>query len=215
MIRSSFVCVIAAGLLSAPALTQQAPARTPLLTYVRVGAHRIAFASDTFVIRRRRTAVVASSLADLQAALGRAASYSTGDASTSMRLVCYQLRGHPAMTLVFESGEMGGGTWLTGFDFVPAGSRPELEHRCRPIETPSDSVVTNRGLQLGVTRAQVDAFLSLSGRDSAGFVLYESSIDTTAVVNGKRESCALGSSFRLRFDAGRLAAIKGSRVDAC
>jgi hypothetical protein len=209
----SIIFATAVGLMAAA--LQRSTDRIPLLSFLQVGSHRFAFASDTFTLHGQRTAIVASKLADVQAALGAAATRDTGDASGFVRLVCYRTRGRPAMSLIFESGEMGGGTWLTGFEFVPEGSRPDLEHGCRRIGVPSSSVVTNRGLRLGLTRSAVANQLAVAERDSAGLVIFESEIDTTGVIDGKRQPRSLGSQFILGFTLGRLTALNGWRVDAC
>jgi hypothetical protein len=109
---------------------------------------------------------------------------------------------------------MGGGTWITGFNVVPTGSRPDLERGCRSIAISDERVITNRGIRLGLTRGEVDVRLGRARRDSAGLALYESDVDSVWVEDGKRVPYTQGSGFNLRFKAGRLVSIYGWRVDA-
>ena len=186
----------------------------PLLSYVRVGGTRVAFESDTFSTPSHREATVQSTVQQVERALGRTVARDTGDAAGHSRLLCYRLGGRSSDALVFESSEMGGGTRITGFNVVPAGTRPDLEQSCRSIPVGVQSVVTDRGIRIGLTRKEVDALLGRPGRDSAGVVLYEKDVDSVWTDHGKRVPYNQSSGFNLIFTDGRLAAIYGWRVDA-
>ena len=198
--------------LGAPAISRMAQSASPLLSYVIVGPHRVAFAPDTIREAGRRFVLAPATLQSVTLLLGPAAASDSGDAGESNRWVCYRLAGTPAMSLVLESGEMGGGKWLTGFTFVPAGSRPDLERECARSALAATSVQTDHGLRLGLTRNQVNARLGAVGRDSAGVVLYERSVQV-----GKEEapeSYTKGSGFTVTLGAGRVVAFSGWRVDS-
>ena len=118
------------------------------------------------------------------------------------------------MSLVFESSEMGSGELVTAFHLVPVGSRPDIERNCQPLQTPIDSIETNRGIRPGLRRDRVDQLLGKQGRDSADVTLYMATRDSVFVRAGKRLPYTQSSGFVITFKGNRATSIYGWRVDA-
>lgn len=207
--------MLAIGSLSA-VLTQQASHHDgPLLSYLRVGPHVIAFESDTLTEGAKRVALVQSTFADARRKLGPAALEVRGDAGDVLRWVCYRLGGKAPMSLVLESDEMGGGKRVTGFEFVVAGSRPDLERRCAALSVQGGAVSTNTGLRLGLARREVNERLGVVGRDSAGVVVYDRTRQRVwHRADGGQDEYTESAGFVVRYVRGRVVAFSGYRVDA-
>jgi hypothetical protein len=193
----------------------QRPARPPLLTWLLVGTHRIPFVNETVLEHGHRVPIAAANFDSVRRVLGPAATTDTGDAGGANTFACYRLAGRPAMSLILESSEMGGGTWLTGFTFVPTGSRPDLERRCATSNIDAHAVSTDLGLRLGLTRDQVNRRLQAVGRDSAGSVVYERDRQRPFInPRGQRDTYQEAAGFTVTMVAGRVAAFDGWRIDS-
>lgn len=200
---------------STVAATPHQRADIPLLSYLQVGPHRIAFEADTILEGGARIALVQSTFTDARRALGPASVSARGDAGDSFYWVCYRLTGSPRMSLILESDEMGGGTSIDNFELVPAGSRASLEHRCVATDIAGTSVVTNTGLRLGSSRADVNARLGMMGRDSAGIVVYDRSRELTMRYrDGRQVEYTQSAGFVVRFVHDHVASFTGYRLDA-
>jgi hypothetical protein len=203
-------------LLGASVLAQLAgPARSPLLRYLQIGSTRVAFENDTLVEDGRRVALTQSTIESVRAALGAAQPTDSGDAATSFRWICYRLTGTPAMSLILGSEEMGGGIYVTDFSFVPSNTEPRLERRCMPLDVDPTQVRTDRGLRVGLTRAQVDRILRVAGRDSARLVVYEQDVQRPFTNrDGKADKYTEAAGFTFEFRGGRAVGFSGWRIDS-
>jgi hypothetical protein len=186
------------------AVTQRTDA--PLLRYLTVGTTRIQFETPDGSVARFRF---------VDQALGRARrpSASTDELPTS---ACYQPRPDPVageMTLLFESDEMGSSEELTEFELVPAGSRPEVERGCRRLAVPSASIVTDRGIRLGLTRAAVVKLLGAPVRDHDDVAEFELVTERTVRVGGTVDRYDVFSAITVTFRDGRVVAFSGALGD--
>ena len=191
------------------------PAPTALINYLRAGTVRIALISDTIVEHGQSIAIEQSTFEDVFRMLKPATVNGRGDASTALNWVCYRLGGDVSTSLILESDEMGGGTYIDGFEIVPAGSRPELERDCVALDVSSSDLETDKGIRLGLTRREVKKQLGVAGRDSVGVVLFERGLDKShRLPNGTREQYFESSSFTIRFRDDRAVEIMGWRIDS-
>jgi hypothetical protein len=196
-------------------LAAQADTTAPLLSFLQVGPHIFGFADGIRRINGTPAPYSAAELSDVRRALGETTKSDTGDASSSTAWLCYRLSGVPKVTLVVESGEMGGGQWITEFELFPVGTRKDLEHGCRDIAIAGSDVVTDTRLQLGLTRQQVIGLLGTSMRDSADAIIYERSVHRKNVDgSGKVSEFDEGSWLTIRFRNGRVIAFHGGRIDS-
>jgi hypothetical protein len=187
----------------------------PPLSYLQVGPHRVAFESDTFTRADVRVALQQSTIQSVTRLLGPARVIATGDASASLRSICYKLRGSGNMILILESEEMGGGKWITGFSLLRSGGRPEREHGCGRVDFDPAAIVTNSGVRLGLSRKQMSAILGIAGRDSAGVVLYDLLLEKRMKMkDGTTQPYTEGVGYEVRFRNDRVIGFSGSRVDA-
>lgn len=119
------------------------------------------------------------------------------------------------MSLILESGEMGGGTWLTGFTFARTGTRPDLERQCVTIAIDAHAVTTDLGLRLALTRQEVDVRLQAIGGDSAGLVVYERERERPFTNRqGQRDKYQEAAGFTVALHAGRVSGFSGWRIDS-
>lgn len=191
------------------------PADAPLLSYLQVGSHRIAFEADTVVEHGARLQLVPSTFADVSHALGPAVVGTRGDAGDAFGWMCYRLSGSQRMSLLLESDEIHGVKWIGDFELIRAGSHPSLERHCAALDVPATAVVSNTGLRLGLTRGEVQATLGVAGRDSADVVVYDRTRDMTMRTrDGRREPYTQSSGFTVRFVRGRVVEFSGYRLDA-
>ena len=190
------------------ALTTAAVQRTdgPLLRYLTVGTARIAFETPDGAAARFRF---------VDQALGRARrpSSATDGLPTS---ACYRLLPDPAageVTLLFESDEMGSPDDLTEFELIPTGSRPEVERGCRRLAVPSASVVTDRGIRLGLARAAVARLLGAPVRDHDDVAEFEHTSERIVRVGGVTDRYDQYSAITITFRDGRVVAFSGALGD--
>jgi hypothetical protein len=188
----------------AAAFTQRTGA--PLLKYLTVGTSRIAFEAPDGTVARFRY---------VDQALGRARrpTAATDGRPTS---ACYRPIADPIageMTLLFESDEMGNPDDLTEFELIPAGTRPEVERGCRRIGVPAASIVTDRGIRLGLTRAAVVKLLGAPVRDHDDVAEFEHVTERTVRVGGAVDRYDLYSAITITFRDGRVVAFSGALGD--
>jgi hypothetical protein len=211
---TSLLCVLIT-VVTPSVRAQEQPGGGPLLSYLQVGQYRLGFADETLLVRGRRTVVQTTSIKAVQRMLGSSRVHTSGDASTSLTSVCYRLAGAPAMVLMLESEEMGGGIWLTGFSLLASGARRSREHSCRALAIAPTAVRTNVGLRLGMSRHDVDTLLGLTGTDSAGVVVYERGADRKArTKDGSIQPYTEWAGFEVRFRNGIVVGFRGTRIDA-
>src|SRR5690349_15439087 len=125
---------------------------TALLNFLRVGAAHVALTSGTFIVHGSAAKLEQSTFEDVFRMLKPATVNGRGDASLALNWVCYRLGGDVSTSLILESDEMGGGTYIDGFEMVPAGSRPDLERDCVALDVSSSDLETDKGIRLGLTR---------------------------------------------------------------
>ncbi len=183
----------------------QAPS-APLLQYLQVGAQRIAFESPDNTVAKFRY---------VDQALGRARRPSALTDGRPMS-ACYRpvtVPGAEPMTLLFESDEMGNTEDLTEFELIPAGSRPEVEQRCRRITVPATAIATDRGIRLGLTRAAVSKLLGQPVRDHDDVAEFERVTERTVRIGGAVDRYDLFSALTVTFRDGRVVAFSGALGD--
>jgi hypothetical protein len=165
--------VCAAALLAWPTIAAgQRASHTALLTYLRVGNERVVFEEDTVVDNGSRHALPRTSFRDAAQRIGPARLMHRGESGESFSWQCFRLDGSPSLSLVLEGNEMSVGD-IGGFEIIPTGSRPELESDCTKVGARSSDLQTDRGVRLGLSRAEVTARLGVDGRDSADVVVFE------------------------------------------
>lgn len=170
-----------------------AAARLPV-TALNVGRAQIALGETTFT--------------ELARTLGPAPVASAGDAGDSRREACYRLAGSPVATLYVEGGELGGGDRIEGFVLVARGAasvaeEPALTRACTPVALSGADVRTDRGVALGLSRAQVRSRIGAASRHSAGVAIHEADAN-------RRGGGNAFSTLRIRYDArGRVVALAG------
>jgi hypothetical protein len=151
-----------------------------------------------------------TTFAQVSQRLGAAPIVHTGDAGESRYQACYvSADAHPA-TYYLESDEMGSGTRVTQFEAIAAGGATAAEegllgHDCRRL-TGTPAVRTDRGVALGLARAEVEQRMGGSGRDSSGVTIYDGSEDR----RGRTARTTAWSSLRLRYVGGRLVAFSAA-----
>jgi hypothetical protein len=111
--------------------------------------------------------------------LGRAPLAHAGDAGGSRTQACYRSADPQPTTYYLESGEMGANEQIMQVDVISAGSAaatpdPPIARECRVL-APATTARTDRGIRLGLSRAEVDRRLRVRGRDSAGIAIYDRS----------------------------------------
>jgi hypothetical protein len=138
--------------------------------------------------------------------LGTAPIAHVGDAGASRYQVCYRSSGSSPVTYYLQSDEMGGGDHIDQFEAVGAQSSssaedPPIANECPPLRE-TRAARTDRGIMLGMKRAEVERRLGGKGRDSAGVVIYEA----RETRRNKKLRATAWSLFRFRYVQGRLAA---------
>jgi hypothetical protein len=178
----------------------------PLLQYLTVGTHRIAFESPEGTAARFRY---------VDQALGRARRPSAASDGRPMS-ACYHPLPDPLagpMTLLFESDEMGNPEDLTEFELIPVGSRPEVERGCMRINVAAGAIATDRGIRLGLTRAAVMRLLGAPVRDHDGVAEFEQVTERAVRVVGGTDRDDLYSALTITFRDGRVVAFSGAVGD--
>ncbi|MCY7378546.1 MAG: hypothetical protein LH467_04305 [Gemmatimonadaceae bacterium] len=181
-------------------------ARVPLLQYLSVGSHRIPFESPDGSAARFRFVDQALGLARRPSAAVDARAMSS----------CYRPIADPIvgpMTLLFESDEMGHPEWLTEFELIPAGNRPDVERGCQRINVASTAIVTDRGIRLGLTRAAVLRLLGPPERDHDGVAEFEQLSERVVRTGGSVDRNDLFSALTVTFRDGRVVAFSGAVGD--
>jgi hypothetical protein len=181
-------------------------AGAPLLRHLTVGSRRIAFESPEGTVARFRY---------VDQALGRARRPTAATDGRPMS-ACYRPVADPAagaMTLLFESDEMGDPEHLTEFELIPAASRPEVERGCARINVPAAAIVTDRGIRLGLTRAAVLKLLGQPVRDHDDVAEFEQVTERTVRTGGAVDRYDLFSALTVTFRDGRVVAFSGALGD--
>jgi hypothetical protein len=190
-----FLLAIIALACAAPLQGQTA---RPLLRYLTVGTHRIDF--DAPGRGAARFASVAEALG------GKAEPDSVGMVPTR----CYVLNGPaPHMILAFYGDPMGTGA-LTDFDLTPAARKPELAGRCSKLDVNPRSIVTDRGVRIGLPRDDVEESLGKSRRAIDGQPIYEQTQERrTKLADGTMYSEAISSSIAITYRNRTVVAFSG------
>ena len=164
---------------------------------------------------RELTFNVTMTLAKVAGLLGRASVNERGDASTSLHWLCYRATTKADTTVVIiESSEMGGGTLLTSFSLFRPGGDASLEQRCAPLDVPPASIVTDRGVRLGLPRAEVEQLLGPATKDSAGITIYDWFRQRRGRFgNQENVTYSEGSSLWIWYRAGVVVRVYGDRMD--
>src|SRR4249920_3186118 len=105
-------------------------------------------AVGSFRIRLEHT-----TLQQVTAALGPGKIVRTGDASGFLARLCYQSADtNDPVYLVLESGEMGGGTYITGFQLFRGNAHRDPNVPCTLLRHTARTIVIAPGLELGARR---------------------------------------------------------------
>jgi hypothetical protein len=176
----------------------------PLLAYLQVGDRRVMFESPDSTVAHFRF---------VDEALGRARRPMTAP-EMQPTSACYTPDPDPVagpVTLVFEGDEMGDDEDLTEFELIPAGTRPDVERGCRRVPVAARDIVTDRGVRLGLTRAETDRLLGKPARVTAGVTEYERTTSRRATAqDGAIYSYDLFSAITVTFRRGRIVAFSGA-----
>ena len=182
------------------------PDLPPLLRYLTVGTVRIAFESPEGTAAHFRY---------VDEALGRSRRPTAATDERAMS-ACYRPRPDSlagAVTLLFESDEMGSPENLTEFEVIPADSRPEVERGCARLDVPAAAIVTDLGLRLGLTRAQVVRLLGRPVRDRDGVAEFERVSERAMRVGASVDRVDIFSALTVTFRDGRVVAFSGAVGD--
>ena len=147
-----------------------------------------------------------TSFANVATRLGTAPIVHAGDAGESRYQACYRSPAPDNATYYLASDELGSGERITQFEAIAPGAATAaqdspLAHVCRQL-TRRLRVRTDRGVELGVARHEIERRLGGPGRDSSGVVIYSGSEIRRA--NDFRATA--WSVLRLRYNGGRLVA---------
>ena len=158
-----------------------------------VGAVRIQLGETTFAIAER--------------SLGAAQRDSAGDAAGFRTQSCYRSVGRSPTTIYLEGGEMGSGKIITQVEVIGASSRsagfePPLAKRCGVLRESPRHIRTDHGVELGITRSELERRIGLGGHDSAGVTTYEAT--ATRQRNGASKDA--WSKLRVRYHGNRVMA---------
>lgn len=165
----------------------------PLATRISIGPATIVLEESTFATVARQ--------------LGDAPLSHQGDAGASRVQACYATVGPSPTTYYLESGEMGGGDHILQVDVVSASRTtaapsPVIAKRCTRLAASIHVATTERGLALGLSRADFEGRLHMRGRERGGVTFYEKA--------EKRQKGArvfdVSSWVRVRYLGGRVAA---------
>ena len=174
---------------------------SPLTSRVTLGSATIRLEETTFASVARK--------------LGDASIMHVGDAGGSRYQACYAANGTAPARYYLESGEMGGGDRVmqvdaVGVDVATAAEDPIIATHCRTLLPGTPPLTTNRGIRLGLTRADVERRVQRRGRDSAGVMLYERSD-----AHGRGAlAYDVFSWLRVRYSNGRVAAFSTGVVSS-
>jgi hypothetical protein len=174
---------------------------SPLTSRVILGSATIRLEETTFASVARK--------------LGEASIIHVGDAGGSRYQACYAASGPVPARYYLESGEMGGGDRVmqvdaVGVDVATAAEDPVIATNCRALLPGTPPLTTNRGIRLGLTRADVERRVQRRGCDSAGVTLYERSEDHGRGANASN----VFSWLRVRYSNGRVAAFSTGVVSS-
>jgi hypothetical protein len=190
-------------LLLAVALFGAHASRAPILSYVTVGKHRVAFETNG----------VATSFSAVQEALG-GNSIGGDEGSAATGTICYAVidptvGATHGMVLAFYAGDDGNGT-LTEFELAPEGAKPELNGKCAYLPLTSQDISTNLGIRIGLTRAAVEKKLGRPLREENGKTIYES-VDERVVsaADSVATQVEVTSDVDITYRSGRIAAFGG------
>jgi hypothetical protein len=169
---------------------------------LKVGGHVIPFDAEM-------------KLTGVSALLGTADTNTRGDASTSLHWLCYRaVAGRDTAVLAIESSEMGGGIYATSFEVFRADLARDLQRKCVTIAVSPHDIVTDRGIRLGMTRAEVERVLGRATRDSANQFTYDWVKDRRGKV-GSQENAPYSecSELDIWYRDGIVVHISGDRLD--
>jgi hypothetical protein len=128
--------------------------------------------------------------------------------------ICYRLNGFTTpMILAFFGDDMGSDA-LTEFALEPASSKPELAGKCAGLNVSATQVTTDRGIHLGLSRAEVDILLGKTHGGSEGTARYETTEERTAKGDdGGIVKYRITSGITVTYRGGRVVAFTGGISD--
>ncbi|HZE08181.1 MAG TPA: hypothetical protein VE110_05435 [Gemmatimonadaceae bacterium] len=179
------------------------PPATPILRYLTVGSHRIEF--DVPGPGRAQF----SSVARILGGKGNAE-----DTSVPALVRCYTLKGPaPHMILAFYGDETADSA-LTDFDLAPASRKPGLAGKCSPLAVTPRQVVTDRGIRIGLPRADVEEVLGQSRRAIDGQPIYEVTGPRTTRAGATTRTEDISSSITITYRRQIVVAFSGGISEA-
>lgn len=139
--------------------------------------------------------------------LGAVPRDSGGDAAGFRTQACYRTSGRAPTTVYLEGGEMGSGEIVTQVEVIgvassPAGYDPPIAKRCGVLRGSPLPIRTDRGVELGMTRSELEHRLGRAGQDSAGITTYEAT-GTRTRKDGLQDAW---SKLRVRYQRGHVTA---------
>lgn len=99
-----------------------------------------------------------STLADVQAKLGKSSARRCSPKEEASKELCYQVD-NGQTTLVFEAGFSGGWKVLDGYKVIAGSSRLSCYRQCPKASQVTNDVETEGGLKLGLTREELLALI--------------------------------------------------------
>jgi hypothetical protein len=173
-----------------------------MLQYLIVGTHRVPFETDG-------RATPFSSVAKILGGEAKAKAY-----SMDTPIVCYRLSGSATPTILVFIGDDMGSEVLSEFEVVPASSKPELIGKCAALNVLATQVATDRGIRLGLSRAEVEGKLGKTHGGSEGTATYETTEVRTAKGDGPvYVKYRITSGITITYTGGRVVAFTGGISD--
>ncbi|MGH7602873.1 MAG: hypothetical protein ACRENK_02625 [Gemmatimonadaceae bacterium] len=176
---------------------------TPVLRYLKVGSHRIEF--DVPGPGRAPFSSVSRILG------GKGNAEETG---VPALVRCYVLSGPaPHMILAFYGDETAD-SLLTDFDLAPVSRKRDLAGKCSPLSVSPRQVVTDRGIKIGLPRADVEEALGQSRRAIDGQPIYEVTGPRTTRAGGSAGTEEISSSITITYRRQVVVAFSGGISEA-
>ena len=155
-------------------------------------------------------------LSEVTKLFGDAEVHKKGDAAESLTWICYEIESNEKTSvLILSSGELGGGTYITGFELARPGLLPELELGCTPIKIARSTISTNNGIALGMSRNQVMETLGSPTKENENNIAYKIIEERFGPFgsHGQEMQYFIVSSLDIFFENGIVVRIRGFRAD--
>lgn len=136
------------------------------------------------------------------------------DTNVPALIRCYVLSGPAPHTILSFYGDETADSALTDFDLSPASRKPELRGKCSALSVSPRQVVTDRGIKIGLPRADVEEVLGQSRRAIDGQPIYEVTGPRTTRSGGTARTEDISSSITVTYRREIVVAFSGGISEA-